>query len=199
MQQTVSRTLLIVVVVFSFVLSGCAYLLPKERSGNEIQHLGAIVEPPSALGWNHAQTSEYGVVYKKSFPDENETAMLNTYTFGVGEFRSDEAFFEAIKRGRAANNDRTRFRQLAINYKNVKYKGVPCIQYQGISEDHGASGLDVGQFSYFQNYGFICRTKLNNWTAILMELSHRSPTKKMPEVLHDEAEDFFDAIELTEQ
>ena len=190
---------LFIVTTFSSMVTGCASLLSKTPSGNEVVHLGAVVEPPSAIGWSHAQTSEYGVIYKKSFPDNSESAFLNTYTFGVGEFPSDDKFFEAIKRGRASNNDKTRFRQLAVNYKDVKYKGVPCIQYQGISEDHGANGVDVGKFSYFQNYGFICRTKLNNWTAILMELSHRSPDKEMPEILHDEAKDFFDDIELTEQ
>lgn len=194
-----SITSLFIATTFSLMVTGCASLLSKTPSGNEIVHLGAVVEPPSALGWSHSQTSEYGVIFKKSFPDNSESAFLNTYTFGVGEFPSDDKFFEAIKRGRASNNDKTRFRQLAVNYKDVKYQGVPCIQYQGISEDHGTNGVGVGNFSYFQNYGFICRTKLNNWTAILMELSHRSSDREMPEVLHDEAKDFFDSIELIVQ
>lgn len=79
-----SNTSLFIATTFSLMVTGCASLLSKTPSENEIVHLGAVVEPPSALGWSHSQTSECGVIFKKSFPDNSESAFFNTYTFGVG-------------------------------------------------------------------------------------------------------------------
>jgi uncharacterized protein YceK len=188
------KRLITLIVIMSLV--GCASMLPKTAESKAYQHAGAKVFSPSDSGWALLNQSAYGVTFAKKYAGSKASAIANTYVFRVGDLPSDEVFFELIKQGRAANDDRSRFKALEVNYESLTYKDLACLKYRGVSEDHGNNGIDSADFLYFKNFGYICRTKLDQSTAILMEVSHRSDSIEVPIELKKMAAEFFNSIEL---
>lgn len=188
------KRLITLIVIMSLV--GCASMLPKKADSKAYQHAGAKVFAPGKPGWTLLNQSAYGVTFVKKYAGSKGSAIANTYVFRVGDLPSDEVFFELIKQGRAANDDRSRFKALEVNYESLTYKDLACLKYRGVSEDHGNNGIDSADFLYFKNFGYICRTKLDQSTAILMEVSHRSGSIEVPIELKKMAAEFFNSIEL---
>ena len=187
------KRLITLIVIMS--LAGCASMLPKKVDSKAYQHAGAKVFAPGEPGWTLLNQSAYGVTFVKKYAS-SASAVANTHVFRVGDLPSDEIFFELIKQGRAANDDRSRFKPLEVNYESLTYKDLACLKYRGVSEDHGNNGIDSADFLYFKNFGYICRTKLDQSTAILMEVSHRSDSIEVPIELKKMAAEFFNSIEL---
>jgi len=189
----VKRSIIIIAILS---LIGCAPMLPKAGVSKGYKHIGANVISPSESGWSLVNQSAYGVSFAKAYSGSRASAVANTYVFRVGELASDEDFFDVIKQGRLANDDRSRFKPLEINYESLMFKDISCLKYSGVSEDHANNGIGSDDFQYFKNFGYICRTKLNQSTAILMEVSHRSDSIEVPLELKNMAEEFFNSIEL---
>ncbi len=186
----------ILLIVFSSLI-GCAANMPKAGISKKYKHVGALVESPSEPNWYLLKHTDPSVVFAKRHPDKSETAIANTDLIWIGEFNSDKEFFDAIIEARKANDDKYRFKQLEITHTPTTYKGRPCVKYSGVSEDHGSAGINSNQFQYFKNFGYICRTNLNQTTALLMEVSHRSGQNNFPPNLKKVALEFFENIELT--
>jgi len=180
------------------LLVGCASTFPKAGISKSYLHSGANVISPNEPDWYLMQHSQYGVVFGKKYPDNSQSAIANTQIFGVGEFDSDAAFFEYIKKGRSEVQNKDRFKQIVAKHEVSPLNGNSCLSYNGISEDHGNSGIDSTDFQYFKNFGYICRTKIDPKVAIIMEVSHRSDSKVVPAELKAMATQFFNSIELTE-
>jgi len=191
----VKKIALILVVA---LLVGCASMLPEAGVSKSYQHAGANVISPNEPDWYLMQHSQYGVVFGKKYSDSTESAIANTQLFGVGEFESDEAFFEYIKRGRSEVQDKDRFKQIEAVHEVSPLNENTCLSYHGVSEDHGNNGIDSTDFQYFKNFGYICRTRMDPQVAIIMEVSHRSDSKDIPASLKAMATQFFNSIELTE-
>jgi len=183
------------VLVFFFI--GCSATFPPAGISKSYKHVGARVISPNESGWYLMKHSDPSVVFSKKYSNSSESAVANTYLIWIGEFESDKAFFDAIKAGRNDNDDKSRFKQLEQHYESLTYKGRPCVKFKGISEDHGNAGIDSKSFQYFKNIGYICRTNLNQTTALLMEVSHRSNSRELPQALRETASSFFNSIELT--
>lgn len=179
------------------LLVGCTSMLPKAGISKLYQHIGASVISPNEPDWYLMQHSQYGVAFGKKYPDRSESAIANTQIFGVGEFESDEAFFEYIKQGRSEVQNKDRYKQIEAVHEVSPLNENACLKYHGVSEDHGNSGIDSTDFQYFKNFGYICRTKIDPKVAIIMEVSHRSDSKDIPAQLKAMATQFFNSIELT--
>ncbi len=142
----------------------------------------------------HADT---GVIFGKEYPYKSQTAIANTYLFWIGDLPSDQEFFDNVTESRKTINNKARFKQLELDYSTLTFKGRPCLKYSGIAQDHGNKGLESKGFRYFKNQGYICRTNLNQATAVLMAVSHRSDTMIFPKSLNNISQEFFSNIELT--
>ena len=186
-----------ITIIISLILTGCASTMPTAGISQSYKHVGAKVISPSEPNWYLMKHTDPSVVFAKEYPNKNETAIANTYLIWIGKFESDESFFEAIKKGREANDDKSRFKQIKLNYEPLTYKDRPCIKFSGVAEDHGQTGINSKEFQYFKNFGYICRTNLNQTTVLLMEVSHRSNSQEIPLELSKTANDFFNNIELT--
>jgi len=190
------KRLTLIAVMSSLV--GCATTtLPPAGIAKSYQHVGVSIISPDEGDWSLMQHTDSSVVFGKQYPSKSETAIANTQIFWVGALDSDEEFFEKMIVSRKTSSNDARFKQLSLDYEALIYKERPCLKYSGVAEDHGTTGIESSQFQYFKNAGYICRSNLNETTAILMEVSHRSPSKAMPDNLRTVAAEFFDAIVLT--
>ncbi|MBE0458519.1 MAG: hypothetical protein ACTJIB_11625 [Pseudoalteromonas prydzensis] len=176
---------------------GCASTMTTAGVGQTYNHVGAKVTSPNEPNWYLMKHTDPSVVFGKEYPDKSETAIANTYLFWIGEFPTGREFFDQVIESRKTFDNKARFKQLELDYETLTFKGRPCLKYSGLAEDHEDKGLDSKEFQYFKNQGYICRTNLNQTTALLMEVSHRSDTKTFPQNLNNVAQEFFNNIELT--
>ena len=187
----------LIITIFSAFLVGCVSTMPKAGISQTYNHVGAKVTSPSEPNWYLMKHTDPSVVFGKEYSDKSETAIANTYLYWIGEFPTDKEFFDKVIESRKTFDNKARFKQLELNYETLTFKGRPCLKYSGVAEDHGDKGLESKDFEYFKNQGYICRTNLNQTTALLMEVSHRSDNKEFPQNLDNVALEFFNNIELT--
>ena len=183
--------------ICAIVLTGCASGPPKVQPGEQFAQKGAVVSAPSDSGWLLLEHTEESIAIARPYP-EQESVVLNTYYFWIGETVSDDVFFEKLIEGRKQVGDEKRFNQLDVSYQNTTFQEQSCLKYEGVAEyQQNTDKLPAGS-AYFTNRGYICRSKLDNASAILMEISMRSASSEMPEQTIALGERFFSNIRLTE-
>lgn len=181
------------------VLTGCMAAAPTRplitpKSG--YTQVGAIVYSPTETGWYLIQSNNFGVVFGKQYGAADETAVANTGVFKVDGIEMDKDFFDFIADQRERQDDKKRFKILGIDNERVYFKGVSCLKYRGLSEDHKNNGIDSTDFQYLKTAGYVCRHPLNKVTAFQMEISQRSKEKAFSEGLLAVGEEFFKNIQF---
>jgi hypothetical protein len=81
----------------------------------------------------------------------------------------------------------------------VSFKGLSCLKFKNISEDHKNTGITSTDFQYLKGAGYICRHPYNKSIAFQMEISYRSNEKNFPEELISVGKEFFTNIKFNDK
>lgn len=183
--------------ISTIMLAGCASGPPIAQPGEQFTQKGAVVSAPPEEGWRLLEHTGESVALARPYP-EQASVVLNTYYFWIGETASNDVFFEKLIEGRKQVGDQRRFNQLDVSYQPTTFQGQPCLKYEGVAEyQQDTDALPAGT-AYFKNHGYICRSKLDNASAILMEISMRSASRDMPDKAVALGEAFFANVRLTD-
>lgn len=181
----------------AIMLAGCASGPPTAEPGEQFRQKGAVVSAPSDSGWLVLEHTNESVALAHSYPDL-ASVVLNTYYFWIGETPSDEEFFARLIEGRKQVGNEQRFHQLDVSYQPTTFKDQPCLRYEGVAEYQQDTDALPSGTAYFKNHGYICRSKLDNASAILMEISLRSASREMPDYAVTLGGTFFANVRLTD-
>jgi len=179
-------------------ISGCAGFpfMKTTIAPNGVYKLEqATLFSPDEIGWSLLQHKIHSVVFARDYGSNGESAILNAMMYKVGAFKTSKKFLQYIVKQRSKQNDGKRFKVLNNQNKFVNFKGLPCIKYSTLSEDHKNKGIASTDFEYFKTSGYICRYPLE-YIAFQMEVSYRSKGKNIPKTLIKTSEDFFKDAKL---
>lgn len=164
---------------------------------NQYIQLDATIVPPKERGWLLMSHSDRKTVFVKENILTRQTIAVITLSMQLDTIKFDSNFLKNIIKQRIELDNKERFKILKVMYEQFNYLGMPCIEYSSLSEDHGSIGINSLDFLFFKTKGYICKTKFNQSSVFLMELSQRSDSAIMPKKLIELATDFFSKIKFT--
>lgn len=158
--------------------------------------IGTKLISPNEEGWSVSQNSQSSITFGKKLSPSTDSLIANSNIFLINGFNDDKSFFEHIISEREKNDDKKRFKSLAVKNTYVELKGNSCIHYETLAEDHKSKSKSNKSFQYFNTVGFFCRHPANKSIAVQYEVSFRSDSQELPKFVADIAEQFFNNAEL---
>lgn len=177
-------------------LSACATSpsFPTAGINQTYKIMGAKVSSPNEPDWYVVQHNQTGIYFGKDISSKTNSIIANVLIFGVDGHKDDESFFDYIISEREKNDDKTRFVNLGVKNTRSTFKDNTCIKYESLAEDHASKSNTSQPFQYFSTMGYICRHPANRNTAIQLEVSYRSDSKKLPNTIKQISEQFFATV-----
>lgn len=80
----------------------------------------------------------------------------------------------------------------SVHFNNTRFKGLPCVQYDGIFKLDGS--VSSPKFEYFNFKGYLCSHPETKGLAIQVEFSNYSNSRGFPENLIAVSDEFFEKI-----
>lgn len=155
----------------------------------------ATILSPDENGWSLLKSDSENLILARNVNDSDRTAVLSAAMYPVGLKKNAKEFFDFIIAQRSLNDDKERFRNLSSENEVVSFKGLRCLKYKTLSEDHGVRGSS--RLKYFKTEGFVCRYPFS-YIGFQFEISHRSEEKLIPQDLLMTAHQFFEGIQFVE-
>ena len=151
------------------------------------QQGGVTVVSPNQPNWMLMKSSKSETVFQKRLEDEVVNA--NVRTFQTKVFDNDKDLLislEALKKEELSKLNRD-----SIHFNYVRFKGSPCLQYDGIFKVNpaGASSLE-----YLNLNGYLCRLPESKDLIVQMEFSNHSNSRGFSENLSKLSAEFFEKI-----
>jgi hypothetical protein len=133
------------------------------------------------------KSSKSETVFEKRGKDE--ILIANVKTFRTKIFDSDKDFLtsmETLKKEELSNLKRD-----SVHFNYVRFKGSPCVQYDGIFKPDEAS---EPKFEYFNCKGYLCRHPESKDLVVQVEFSNHSNLRGFSENLFSLRDEFFERI-----
>jgi hypothetical protein len=186
--------------VFFISLFGCAiipspYPSVAPMTNYSMERVALIT--PNEPNWYLMQSQLHAFVIAKKFDDASQSAVIAAMMYPVGSNKPSREFLEFIISERSKNDDKNRYKNITSKNEFVTFKGLPCVKYQTLAEDHKDKGIASADFEYFKTDGYICRYPITI-SAFQVEISHRSKDKEIPSDILKTGRDFFQSVQFDE-
>jgi hypothetical protein len=185
--KDIMRALVLAALVAVF----CSSLLSAQEKQSSINPASiydqdtVTVVSPNQADWVLLQSNRSETVFEKRLKDEILTA--NVKTIKTRSFETDKDLLinlETLK-----HEELSKFKRDSIHFYYVRFKGSPCVQYDGIFKLDGAS---TPKFEYFNIKGYLCRHPDNRDLVIQIEWSNHSNLRGFSENLFSLSNEFFE-------
>ena len=180
----------LIVIVLITVACANAVSAQEQASINpkSLYHLGGVtVVSPNQPGWVLLQSSESLIAFQKRVEDEVVNASVKTIKTKV--FDNDKDLLtslEALKQ-----QELSKLKRDSVHFNYVRFKGSPCVQYDGVFKLDGTS---APKFEYFNFKGYLCRHPESKDLVVQIEFSNHSNLRGFSENLFSLRDDFFEKI-----
>jgi hypothetical protein len=148
---------------------------------------GVTVISPNQPGWTLLQSSKSETAFEKRVADELQSANVKTFKKKIsGDDKELLVSLEALKKEELSKLNRD-----SIHFNYVRFKGSPCLQYDGIFK------LDVApptKPEYLNLNGYLCPHPYIGDLVVQMELSNHSKLRGFQKDFTDLADEFFERI-----
>ncbi len=148
---------------------------------------GITVVSPNQPEWTLLKTDKSETAFEKRGEDGISSAgvkIIKTKIFETDKERL--AGWEAIKQ-----EELGKLKQDHLHFNNVRFKGMPCLLYDGIFPLEKTSS---NKFAHFNVKGYVCPNANNKDSAVQIEFSNYSNTRGLTEDLGSLGEEFFEKI-----
>lgn len=147
---------------------------------------GANVVSPNESGWHIVKSDRSEVVFEKHGDDGNSVASAKTFkAAGSGE----KLLADLEKSKDVELNALPGRKRDSLHFYRVKFKGLICLQYDGISP---ASEAAKPAFQYFNFRGYQCALPGAGDLVLELQLSDESNVRGMSEHFSNLADEFFE-------
>jgi hypothetical protein len=180
----------LIVIVLVTVSCANAVLAQVQSSVNpaSIYHQGKVtVVSPNQPGWVLLQSNKSETVFQKRVVGEIVIANVKTIQTKILDNDKDLLIsLETLKQ-----EELSKLKVDSVHYNYVRFKGSPCVQYDGIFKGDGVS---APKFEYFNLKGYLCRHPESKDLAIQIEFSNHSNLRGFSENMSSLSEEFFEKI-----
>ena len=149
---------------------------------------GVTFASPNQPDWTLLKSDTSETVFEKRAKDEILNA--NVKTIKTKTFETDKdllAGLEVMKQ-----EELSKLKMDSVHYNTTKFKGLPCVQYDGIFKLEGSPSLP--KFEYFNFKGYLCSHPVTKGLAVQVEFSSYSNLRGFSENLFTLSDEFFAKI-----
>jgi len=179
-------TILAELVIFSALFAQePSYIKP--RSVFELR--GVTVVSPGQPGWELLKADKEEILFRKQ--DKDRICLARVTIASAKPYETEKGLLAALE---AQKTEELKTYEVdSLHFNQIKAKGGPCLQYDGIV---GIEGLS-SPFDHLNFKGWFC-PYLGTWSAVVeIEFSERSNSRGLTEDLLSHADEFFDGIGLS--
>lgn len=179
------------IVIALVIVFGASAVLPQQRSSirpaSIYRQVGVTVLSPNQPAWVLLRSGTLETVFEKRVKDEILVAQVKTIKTKIFDNYKDLlTSLETLKK-----EELNKFKMDSIHFNHVRFKGSPCLQYDGIFKVDGASAPGV---RYFNLKGYLCGHPETKDVVVQMEFSNYSNLRGFSEGLVSLSEEFFERI-----
>jgi hypothetical protein len=181
---------LIVIVVLVTVFSANAALTQTQSPINPasiFDQVGVTVVSPNQPGWVLLKSSKSETVFEKRGKDE--ILMANVKTIRTKVFDNDKDLLVSLET--LKKEELSKLKRDSVHFNYVRFKGSPCVQYDGIFKPDEAS---LPKFEYFNFKGYLCRHPESKDLVVQIEFSNYSNLRGFSESLFSLRDEFLEKI-----
>jgi hypothetical protein len=167
----------------------CAVVSAQKQSSikpaNVYSHAGVTFASPDEEGWTLLRSGNLETIFEKRAKDEILNA--NVKTIKTKTFATEKDLLiglEALKQ-----DELSKLKMDSVHFNNTKFKGLPCVQYDGIFKSE--SGAFLSKFEYFNFKGYLCSHPQTKGLAVQVEFSNYSNLRGFSENLFSLSDEFF--------
>jgi hypothetical protein len=151
---------------------------------------GVIVVSPNQPGWILIRSDKSETVFEKQAADEILCASVKTIKTKTFDADKDLLIsLEALKQ-----EELNKLKRDSVHFNYVRFKGSPCLQYDGIFKLNGTTSP---RYEYFNLKGYLCPHPQMKGLAVQIEFSSRSNSRGFSENLVPLYDEFFNKIEFS--
>jgi hypothetical protein len=147
---------------------------------------------PTDSRWVLIQSSETQVVFREELPTSSTT--LTAKSVPIGSFQNEHEFLTATEAQQV--KELSTFQRLSIHFNYARFRGAPCVQYDGIFMDSLAKSREREIITL---RGLLCRHPDDPLRMLRLEIAQRSAFRGIPDSTLSVAETFFDAVQFKSQ
>jgi hypothetical protein len=180
----------VIVIVLVAVFCANATLTQTQSPINPVSIFnqdGVTVVSPNQPGWVLLKSSKSETVFEKRGKDE--ILMANVKTIRTKMFDDDKDFLTSMET--LKKEELSKLNRDSVHFNYVRFKGSPCVQYDGIFKPDGAS---LPKFEYFNFKGYLCRHPESKDLVVQMEFSNHSNLRGFSENLFSLRDEFLEKI-----
>ena len=148
---------------------------------------GVTIVSPNQPGWVLIKSSKSETVFEKRLKEE--ILIANVKTFRTKIFDNDKDLLVSLET--LKKEELSKLKRDSVHFNYVRFKGSPCVQYDGIFKPDEAS---LPRFEYFNFKGYLCRHPETKDLVVQMEFSNHSNLRGFSENLFSLRDDFFEKI-----
>jgi hypothetical protein len=149
--------------------------------------VGVTVVSPNQPGWVLLKSSKSDTVFEKRGKDE--ILIANVKTFRTKIFDNDLDLLTSLET--LKKEELSQLKRDSVHFNYVRFKGSPCVQYDGIFKLDGAS---LPKSEYFNFKGYLCRHPETKDLVVQMEFSNHSNLRGFSENLFSLRDEFLEKI-----
>jgi len=179
--------IVIVLVAFSCASAALTQTQSPINPASIFNQVGVTVVSPNQPGWVLLKSSKSETVFEKR--DKDEVLMASVKNIRTKVFDNDKDLLvslETLKKEELSNLKRD-----SVHFNYVRFKGSPCVQYDGVFKLDGTS---APKFEYFNFKGYLCRHPESKDLVVQIEFSNHSNLRGFSENLFSLRDDFFEKI-----
>lgn len=182
------QLLVTILTVFLFIFSVSAQSQTMIKPATNYRQDGITFALPNQPKWKLLKADKTENFFEKSSDNEILNASVKTIKTKTFEAEIDLlASFEDLK-----NDELSKMKKDSIHYNYTKFKGSPCVQYDGIFNSQNDTFFS--KFEYFNFKGYLCSHPKTKGQAIQIKFSNYSNVRGFPESLNALSNVFFEKI-----
>jgi hypothetical protein len=132
------------------------------------------------------------VVFQEELPASSTT--LTAKIVPIRSFQNEREFLTATEAEQA--KELSTFQRLSLHFNYSRFRGAPCVQYDGIFTDSLAKSPDREIITL---KGLLCRHPDDTQRMVHLEIAQRSAFRGFPDSTLSVAEIFFEGVQFKSQ
>ena len=158
------------------------------KPASSYSQAGVTFASPNQSEWTLLKSDKSQTVFEKRAKDEISNANVKTIKTKTFETEKDLLIgLETLKQ-----DELSKLKMDSVHFNNTRFKGLPCVQYDGVFKLDG--GASSPKFEYFNFKGYLCSHPETKGLAVQVEFSNYSNSRGFSENIVAVSDEFFEKI-----
>jgi hypothetical protein len=158
------------------------------KPASSYNQAGVTFASPNQSEWTLLKSDKSQTVFEKCAKDEISNA--NVKTIKTKNFETEKDLLVGLET--LKQDELSKLKMDSVHFNNIRFKGLPCVQYDGIFKLEGSSSSP--KFEYFNFRGYLCSHPETKGLAIQVEFSNYSNSRGFSDNIVAVSDEFFEKI-----